>query len=372
MKFYIIAGEASGDLHGSNLIKNLIQQNPSMHIRCWGGDLMAEAGGEVVKHYRDLAFMGFAEVIMNLRTIFRNIEFCKNDILQYKPDALVLIDYPGFNLRIAKWAKQQGIRVFYYISPQIWAWKQNRVHQIKANVDRMFVVLPFEKDFYRKFDCDVTFVGHPLLDVIADDQTRRDDFIRHNGLTSDPVIALLPGSRKQEIKVMLPIMLSVAEKFQSYQFVIAGAPGQTPEFYNEWINAHPKLKIIFGATYNLLRFADAGLITSGTATLEAGLFKLPQVVCYKGNAISYEIAKRVIKVKFISLVNLILDREAVKELIQHELNTANLEKHLGAILNQKNEDSKIMRDYEELRTKLGGPGASERTANAMLKILGKG
>jgi len=371
MKLYIIAGEASGDLHGSNLIRQLKAKEESLSIRCWGGDMMAETGGEVVKHYRDLAFMGFAEVLMNLRTILRNIDVCKKDILQFKPDAIILIDYPGFNLRIAKWAKHQGIKVFYYISPQIWAWKQNRVHQIKANVDRMFVVLPFEQDFYKKFDCDVTFVGHPLLDVISDDHNSLDSFREKHQLSSRPLIALLPGSRKQEINVMLPIMLSVVSKFSDYQFVIAGAPGQTSEFYNTWHIQYPELKIVFGETYNLLRFAEAGLITSGTATLEAGLFKLPQVVCYKGNAISYEIAKRIIKVKYISLVNLILDREAVKELIQHELNTINLEKHLNIILTHKNPLSQIMMDYEELRTKLGGPGASERTAIEMLKILRK-
>lgn len=369
MKLYIIAGEASGDLHGSNLIKQLRKNEESLSVRCWGGDMMAEAGGDVVKHYRDLAFMGFVEVLMNLRTILKNIDVCKEDILLYKPDAIILIDYPGFNLRIAKWAKQQGIKVFYYISPQIWAWKQNRVHQIKANVDRMFVVLPFEQDFYKKFDCDVTFVGHPLLDVISENKGHIDDFRAAHNLDNKPLIALLPGSRKQEISVMLPIMLSVVSKFPDYQFVIAGAPGQTPEFYKTWHDQFPGLKIIFGETYKLLRFAEAGLITSGTATLEAGLFKLPQVVCYKGNSISYEIAKRIIKVKYISLVNLILDREAVKELIQHELNTSNLEKHLQAILNHKNPVSQIMKDYDELRVRLGGQGASERTAIAMLKIL---
>jgi lipid-A-disaccharide synthase len=328
MKLYIIAGEASGDLHGSNLIKALRAQEPNLNVRCWGGDMMQQQGGEVVKHYRDLAFMGFIEVVMNLRTIARNLKFCKEDILQYKPDAIVLIDYPGFNLRIAEWAKEHGIKVFYYISPQIWAWKQNRVHKIKKCVDRMFVVLPFEKDFYKKFDYDVSFVGHPLLDVISETNRDFEKFVSENHLPNKPIIALLPGSRKQEIATMLPIMLSVKNEFPNHQFVVAGAPGQAPEFYTPMLH-NSDAKLIFGKTYGLLQHAQAGLVTSGTATLEAGLFQLPQVVCYKGSAISYHIAKRLIKIKYISLVNLILDRPAVLELIQHELNEKNLKTELN-------------------------------------------
>jgi lipid-A-disaccharide synthase len=368
MKLYIIAGEASGDLHGSNLIKALRAQKQDLHIRCWGGDMMEHAGGELVKHYRDLAFMGFIEVVMNLRTIARNLRFCKEDILAYKPDAIVLIDYPGFNLRIAEWAKEHGIRVFYYISPQIWAWKQNRVHKIKRSVDRMFVVLPFEQDFYKKFDYDVSFVGHPLLDVISETKKDFAHFTEENKLSNKPIIALLPGSRKQEIATMLPIMLSVKNDFPNHQFVVAGAPGQAPEFYTPMLQ-NSDVKLIFGKTYGLLQHAQAGLVTSGTATLEAGLFQLPQVVCYKGSAISYYIAKRLIKIKYISLVNLILDRPAVLELIQNELNTHNIKNELNLLLNDVQRSGKMISDYKELHSKLGGPGASVRVANELLKIL---
>lgn len=368
MKLYIIAGEASGDLHGSNLIKALRQQNPDLDIRCWGGDMMESAGAKLVKHYRDLAFMGFAEVIMNLRTILRNISFCKNDIEAFQPDALILIDYPGFNMRIAEWAKKKGIRVFYYISPQIWAWKEGRVHKIKRDVSRMFVVLPFEKDFYAKHGMDVSFVGHPLLDVITKRESHPDVFRRENALSDKPLIALLPGSRKQEISAMLPVMLSVQSHYPEYQFVVAGAPGQDISFYRsfEQLKDTP---ILFGKTYDLLQYASAGLVTSGTATLEAGLFQLPQVVCYKGNSISYHIAKRLVKIKYISLVNLILDEEAVCELIQDEMNERRVRQELDALLYDANRRSKMTMDYSRLHERLGGSGASERTATAMLKIL---
>ncbi len=370
MKLYIIAGEASGDLHGSNLIKALREQHSDLSIRCWGGELMQEAGGELVKHYRDLAFMGFIEVLMNLRTIARNLKFCKEDILANKPDALVLIDYPGFNLRIAEWAKENGIKVFYYISPQIWAWKQNRVHKIKRCVDRMFVVLPFEKDFYKKFDYDVSFVGHPLLDVISASEKNEQQFILENALNDKPIIALLPGSRKQEISTILPLMLSVKNDFPDCQFVIAGAPGQTEDFYKPLLQ-NGDVKIIFGKTYALLQNACAGLVTSGTATLEAGLFKLPQVVCYKASAISFQIAKRVIKIKYISLVNLILDKEAVTELIQHKLNSNDIKLELNKLLHDEKRSRQMIEDYAILHSRLGGPGASSRVANEMLKILSK-
>ncbi len=368
MKLYLIAGEASGDLHGSNLIKALKASRNDLDLRCWGGDMMEQAGAKLVKHYRDLAFMGFAEVIMNLRTILNNLKFCKEDILQFKPDAIILIDYPGFNLRIAEWAKKNGIKVFYYISPQIWAWKQNRVYKIRECVDRMFVVLPFEKDFYKKFDYDVSFVGHPLLDVIHERKNEEENFRQKHQLGSKPLIALLPGSRKQEIARMLPLMLGMTDQFPEYEFIVAGAPGQEVSFYSA-IAGMSNRKIIFGATYDLLNYSKAGLITSGTATLEAGLFKLPQVVCYTGNKISYYIAKRLIKVKYISLVNLILDRKAVTELIQDQLNIANLKTELCLLLKDSNHLQKLNREYEELHQKLGGSGASARTANEMLKIL---
>lgn len=368
MKIYIIAGEASGDLHASNLMKQLNKHEQGIQFRAWGGDLMRNEGAELVKHYRDLAFMGFAEVILNLRTILNNLKFCKEDILQFKPDALILVDYPGFNLRIAEWAHDHGIKVLYYISPQIWAWKENRIHKIKKSVDKMFVVLPFEKDFYKKHNYDVTFTGHPLLDVIDERKREPSSFIRQNNLDSKPIIALLPGSRKQEISTMLPIMLSVSKQFPEYQFVVGGAPGQDASFYKQFIEGK-NVSIVFGKTYDLLQNADAGMVTSGTATLEAGLFRLPQVVCYKGNKISYLIAKQLVKIKYISLVNLILDKEAVRELIQDELNARNLVDELKALLNNKDRISTMTADYDNLHLKLGGKGASERTATAMLKII---
>jgi len=368
VKYYIIAGEASGDLHGSNLMKELKKKDPQAEFRFWGGDLMKEQGGEPVKHYRDLAFMGFAEVIMNLGTILSNIKFCKKDIQSWKPDAVILIDYPGFNLRIAEFVKSLGIKVYYYISPQIWAWKTGRVHTIKKFVDRMFVILPFEKDFYRKFDYDVDFVGHPLLDAMKDlPDLDLEQFKSENLLDERKIIALLPGSRKQEIKVKLPIMLSVQKDFPEYQFVVAGAPSQDKNFYQEV--AGKDLKIVSGKTYDLLRASEAALVTSGTATLEAALLNTPEVVCYKGSRISYEIGKRVVKhIEYISLVNLIMNREVVKELIQNELNSKNLKSELKKILTEPKR-SEILNDYKELREKLGGPGASERTAELIVEDL---
>jgi lipid-A-disaccharide synthase len=369
MKLYIIAGEASGDLHGSNLIRSLKRMEPSVDVRCWGGDLMAEAGGKVVKHYRELAFMGFIEVLLNLRTILRNMEWCKKDIEAFQPDALVLIDYPGFNMRIAKWAHEKGIPIHYYISPQIWAWKKGRIKDIRRDVDQMSVVLPFEKDFYAQLGVKVDFVGHPLLDAIAQkDPISFDQFCRDNQLSNKPIIALLPGSRKQEIKTKLPVMVSVMHRFPDYQFVIAGAPSQPIEFYREVLaGTHGEVPILFGKTYEILQLAQAGLVTSGTATLEAGLFKMPQVVCYKAHPISYFIAKKLVDIPFISLVNLILNREAVKELIQHDLNTSMLGDELDALLHHPKRREKMRADYEELHHLLGGAGASDAVAKLVLK-----
>lgn len=368
MKYYIIAGEASGDLHGSNLMRELKKKDAEADFRFWGGDLMQEQGGAMVKHYRDLAFMGFAEVVMNLQTILGNISICKKDIQSYRPDAVILIDYPGFNLRIAKFVKNLGIKVYYYISPQIWAWKTGRVKIIKKYVDRMFVILPFEKDFYAQFDYEVDFVGHPLLDAMKDlpaIDTR--GFKNENGLDNRPMIALLPGSRKQEIQVKLPIMLMVCGMFPDYQFVVAGAPSLEERLYQQI--GGEGVKVVFGKTYDLLRCADAALVTSGTATLETALLNTPEVVCYKGGRISYEIGKRVVKyIKYIALVNLIMDREVVKELIQNDLNKNNLAKELKEIL-QEPKRSNILSDYKELRKKLGGPGASERTAELIVEDL---
>ncbi len=372
LKFYVIAGEASGDLHGANLIKELKQQHPDSTFRAWGGDRMEAAGAEVVKHYRDLAFMGFIEVIANLRTILRNIDACKNDIAQFKPDAIILIDYPGFNMRIGPFAKQLGIKVLYYISPQIWAWKQNRVHKLKQFVDRMYVILPFEKEFYKRFDVDVDFVGHPLLDAIG--QYNREPFDetawrqQHDLPVTTPLVVMLPGSRKQEVRTMLNIMTEAARRFSGYTFVVAGAPSLEPSFYHEVLKGQ-NVRVIHGETYALLRMAHAAMVTSGTATLETALFKVPQVVCYKGNQVSYLIARRLVKVDYISLVNLIMGREVVKELIQHEMNPDSVSEQLRGLCEDGKVRGDMMGAYNALREKLGGEGASELTAKLMLKTL---
>jgi lipid-A-disaccharide synthase len=369
MKYYIIAGEASGDLHGSNLMKALYEEDPQADIRFWGGDLMQAAGGVLVKHYRELAFMGFAEVLMNLKTILRNIDFCKKDIAQFNPDVIIFIDYPGFNMRIAQWAKPLGYKTHYYISPQIWAWKENRIKAIKRDVDKMYVILPFEKDFYeKKHHFPVSFVGHPLIDAIHNrTKTDANAFRKENNLDTRPVIALLPGSRKQEIKKMLSIMLSVVDNFPDYQFVIAGAPAQDFHFYEQFL-VNKNIHFVSNKTYDLLSIATAALVTSGTATLETALFKVPEVVCYKGSWASYQIAKRIITLKYISLVNLIMDKPVVTELIQGELNTKNLTAELSKLLDRENR-ARILDDYDELEQKLGGIGASRKTAKLIVESL---
>jgi len=370
LKLYIIAGEASGDLHGSNLMKHLKAENTSLYFRYWGGDKMQQQGGTLVKHIKDLAFMGFLEVIKNIKTILNNIRFCKNDIAAFQPDALILIDYPGFNLRIAEWAKSQGIKVYYYVSPQVWAWKQSRVHKIKKCVDELYVILPFEKDFYKKFDFNVHYLGHPLLDAVDDFKATVFDkklIYADNNLSDKPIIALLPGSRKQEVSVKLPIMLNAVRSFEGYQIIIAGAPSLSPDFYLQFINETDK--IIFGKTYDLLEIAEAAVVTSGTATLETALFKVPQVVCYKSSNFSYQIAKRLIKIKFISLVNLILNREAVKELIQKDCNATLIEQELSEIIVGGKKREKMLSDYNELEQILGAGGASSKIAHALLKTI---
>ncbi|WP_404981460.1 lipid-A-disaccharide synthase [Capnocytophaga granulosa] len=369
MKYYLIAGEASGDLHGSNLMRALAEIDPQAQFRFWGGDRMEAVGGKLIKHYRDLAFMGFWEVVTNLRTILRNIDLCKGDITAYQPDALIFIDYPGFNMRIAKWAKQQGIPTHYYISPQIWAWKENRIKAIRRDVDAMYVILPFEKDFYEgKHQYPVHFVGHPLLDAIAARrEVSMEVFKRENGLDERPIIALLPGSRKQEIAKMLSVMLSVVGSYHPYQFVIAGAPSLGYDFYRQFIREE-NVHFVSGKTYDLLSHAHAALVTSGTATLETALFCVPEVVCYRGNWISYQIAKRVISLKYISLVNLIMDAPVVTELIQGDLNTRNLKVELDKLLDPAYRD-KLQRDYQALRERLGNEGASRRTAQAIYDSL---
>ncbi|MEZ4969526.1 MAG: lipid-A-disaccharide synthase [Flavobacteriaceae bacterium] len=368
MKYYIIAGEASGDLHGSNLIKALKKKDSDADIRCWGGDLMKVAGGKLVKHYKEMAFMGFLEVITNINQIFKNIAFCKEDIIEFNPDIIVFIDYSGFNLRIASWAKKNQFKTNYYISPQIWASREGRIHKIKRDIDAMHVILPFEKEFYEKKHLyPVNFVGHPLIDAIGDIPRTSDKVFReeHNLDLQKPIIALLPGSRKQEVQKMLSLMLSITTSFPKFQFVIAGAPSLDLEFYRPFLKSS-QVRLISNQTYNLLSLSYAALVTSGTATLETALFKVPQVVCYRANWISYQIAKRIITLKFISLVNLIMDKEVVKELIQGDLNTKNLRKELDKILHGP-ERKKQFEAYYELEKKLGGKGASENAASLIIQ-----
>lgn len=366
MRYYIIAGEASGDMHASNLMHELNQLDSKAEYRCWGGDLMEAEGGTIVKHYRDLAFMGFAEVLLNIRTITRNISFCKNDIVNYMPDVLILVDYPGFNLRIAAFAKEQGIKVYYYISPQIWAWKKSRVHQIKRNIDKVFCILPFEQDFYAKYDYHADFVGHPLLDELrkhhAEALKESPEITNILARDSRPIIALLPGSRKQEITKMLPVMVSVTDAFPQYQFVVAGVKWQPEELYRSLMPKNP-LPIVWGATYALLQQSYAALVTSGTATLETALFNIPQVVLYQANSVSYLIAKQLIKdISYISLPNLIMDKLVVTELIQHECNQQRVIEELMKITVNEASRSQMLEDYKKLVEILGNGNASLKTA----------
>ena len=376
MKYYIIAGEASGDLHGSNLIRELKKHDHSARVRCWGGDKMEQAGAELVKHYRDLAFMGFAEVAKNLGTILQNLKFCKQDILQFNPDALILIDYPGFNLRIARWAKQHGLKVIYYISPQVWAWKEDRVRSMKKNIDKMIVIIPFEKDYFKnKWNWDVEYVGHPLVEVIESYKSgvgSEESTKRNSPLTThhSPLIALLPGSRKQEIAKKLPIMLEVSRSFPDHQFVVAEAPSVEDEFYQNFTKDYSNVSAVKNQTYDLLMQARAALVTSGTATLETALFGVPEVVCYKGSSISYQIAKRVIKVKYISMVNLIMNKPVVKELIQHDLTVEKLKHELHELLTNEKRIAEMNKDYAELKKILSGRGnASANAAKSIVDFL---
>ena len=377
-KIYIIAGEASGDLHGSNLLKEFIQQNNesnsplNLQFRFWGGDKMEEAiGQKPVKHFKELAFMGFVEVLANIRTIIGNIAFCKKDIEAFQPDALLLIDYPGFNLRIAEWAKLKGIKIYYYISPTVWAWKESRVYKIKKAVDHMFVILPFEKPFYDKFNYHVDYVGHPLLDAIHQYrfiQKDRVQFIHENKLNQDPIIAILPGSRKQEIRKKLPVMLEAVKDLANYQIIVAGAPSLDHSFYQEFIKSN-SVKIVHGKTYDLLSASEAAIVTSGTATLETALLDVPEVVCYKTSKISYSIAKRLVKIKFISLVNLIMDKEVVRELIQNDCTSEAIKTELSYILEGGKNRNRILNEYQEMKKILGEGGASKKVAQLMLKTI---
>ncbi len=376
MKYYIIAGEASGDLHGSNLIKELQKLDGSANIRCWGGDMMQSTGATLVKHYRDLAFMGFAEVVMNLKAILANLKFCKEDILQFNPDVLILIDYPGFNLRIAEWAKTVNSqrstvnwKTVFYISPQVWAWKESRVPKMKKTIDKMIVILPFEKDYYKnKWNWDVDYVGHPLVQVIEEfkqSTANRQQLTETTGnqqpATSN-YIALLPGSRKQEIAKKLPIMLEVSKAFPQYQFVLAKAPALDDEFYAGFMQRYTNVSSVRNKTYELLMQSTAALVTSGTATLETALFAVPEVVCYKGSNVSYQIAKRVIKIKYISLVNLIMDKPVVKELIQNDLTPENLKHELSELLFNESKKQQLKKDYEDLKNILSAGGNASANA----------
>ena len=366
MRYYMIAGEASGDLHGSNLIKEIRKLDGQALIRCWGGDMMQQAGAQLVKHYRDLAFMGFLEVVKNLPAILRNIKFCKADILAFKPDVLILIDYPGFNLRIAEWARLQGLKIVYYISPQVWAWKENRVKKIKQFVDKMLVILPFEKAFYQKWNYGVEYVGHPLIEVIDKEKLQTPSV----SFSDKPIIALLPGSRQQEILKKLPIMLQVTSYFPDHHFIVAKAPGQEDSFYNALLQPYANVSAVSGKTYALLMQSEAALVTSGTATLETALFGVPEVVCYKSSNISYQIGKRLIRVKYISLVNLIMDKPIVKELIQDQLTVENLKKELVDLLYNPLRKAQLEQDYAALKQQLSlGGRASEKAAKSIVDFV---
>jgi len=366
MKYYLIAGEASGDLHGANLMKALKQEDLEAEFRFYGGDKMSKEGGTLIKHYGEMAFMGFTEVLMNLSTILRNMKACKADVLSYQPDALILIDFPGFNLKIAEFAKQKGIKVCYYISPKVWAWNQKRVLKIKRDVDKLFCILPFEVDFFKRWGMDVDYVGNPLLDEIAQFHPNR-AFKKLNGLDDKPIVALLPGSRKQEIDRLLPPMLEMVPLFKDYTFVIAGAPTFGKSYYDNFIGKEP-VKLVFDQTYDLLGEAHCAIVASGTATLETALFHVPQVVVYKGGKITIAIARMLIKIRFISLVNLIMDRRVVAELIQEECNQHTIAQHLKAISTGPNRET-MLDDYKSLSAIMGKPGASLRTAKLIVTFL---
>ncbi len=368
MKYYLVAGEASGDLHGANLMRALKANDENAAFRYFGGDKMEAEGGILVKHYADMAFMGFTEVVLNLRTIFRNMKTCKEDILAHRPDALVLIDFPGFNLKIAEFAKKNGIKVHYYISPKVWAWNQKRVLKIKKIVDQLFCILPFEVAFYKSWGMDVNYVGNPLLDEITRFKPNP-QFLNDNELLHKPVVALLPGSRVQEIERLLPVMLSLTERLPDYHFVVAAAPSFSVDYYQQFIGSK-RVTLIFDQTYDLLQVAHAAVVASGTATLEAALFKIPQVVVYKGGAISIAIARMVVNIRFISLVNLIMDRKVVEELIQQDCNSDQVFNTLSPLLHGE-ERLQLLLDYEELAEKMGKPGASDRTAKLILAAISK-
>ncbi len=376
MRYFIIAGEASGDLHGSNLIKGIREMDKEAQIRCWGGDLMKEAGAELIRHYKEGAIMGFVEVVANLGKLAKNLQDCKNDIVKYNPDAVILIDYPGFNFRIAKFAKERGMRVFYYIAPKVWAWKEKRVHKLKKYVDRLFIIFPFEIEYFKKWGIDAIYRGNPLLDSVdnhSSSEESKEAFEQRCGIGSaEKTVALLAGSRRSEIKYLLPRMMQVAGRYPEYRFLMACAPSMEREFYEGIIgNKCSNIKLLFGETYSILRHSDAAIISSGTASLEAALIGVPQVVCYGGNEISYQIARSVVKLKYISLANLIMDKGLFKELIQHDCTPQKISAELDNLLCNSAYREKMLADYRDVRNILGGKGASAKVASAMIEELEK-
>ncbi|MBU79477.1 MAG: lipid-A-disaccharide synthase [Flavobacteriales bacterium] len=370
MKYYIIAGEASGDLHGASLIKEIKKSDPKAIINCWGGDLMSKAGGKIIKHFKDISFMGFWEVFKNLFTIYKNLNFCKRNIEKFKPDVIIFIDYPGFNLRIAKWTRKKGYKNHYYISPQVWAWKESRVKTIKENIDSLYVILPFEKSFYmEKHSFKVDYVGHPLMEHIPNRKIDKNFVEKINSLTNKPIIALLPGSRKQEINKILPELVKVSKRFENFQFIIAGAPGRSMSDYELILN-NTQIPVIFDNTYNLIQLSEAAIVTSGTATLETALLGTPQIVCYKSSYLSFLIAKFIVKLNYISLVNIIMKKDVIDELIQSNCNSKNICFSLEKILN-KSCAKKIKFDYQKLFEVLDCGGASKITSSLILKRIKK-
>ncbi len=370
MRYYLIAGEASGDLHASYLIRALKKADPAAVFRGWGGDMMKQAGMQIDQHYRDAAFMGFYEVLKNLRQILGNFKRCKQQIESFNPDALILIDYPGFNLRMAEFGAKQSFKVFYYIAPKAWAWKSSRAKKLSQTVDMLFSILPFEPAFFQKYGVNVEYVGNPLLDELklTEDEQERDAFLREESLPGKPVIALFPGSRKQEIDLILPAMLEAVEKYQDYQIVIGGAPGFSAGFYERYMQEFPA-KVVFNRGQQLMKFSRAALITSGTATLEAALLNLPQVICYKGNLVSVFIAKKLVKIKFIGLANLIMDEAIIPELIQENMTVTNMQSELDKMLFDEQRRAKLFADYSRLKQRMGGSGASEKAAELMAAIV---
>ena len=375
MRYYVIAGEASGDLHASRLIRAIKQNDSDASIRAWGGDLVENEGAMLVKHYRDLAFMGFTEVLLNLRTILSNMKFCKKDMIEFNPDVVIFVDYPGFNIPMASFAKKNGLKTAYYISPQIWAWKEKRVHTIKKVVDKMMVILPFEKDFYKKWNYEVEYVGHPLIEIIDGfkDSFNVEKFKKGLGLVDNKkVVALLPGSRIQEIRKKLPVMLEATKEFPDLLFILAQATSLSDDLIQQYTKNYPNVQVVKDQTYALLSIADAALVTSGTATLETALFKVPEIVCYKGSPISYQIGKKLIKVPFISLVNLIMGKKVVQELIQDELTSNNIKKELQKIISSGVIRETMIEEFNKLHSLLStGGSASYKAADVIKKMISK-